>query len=233
MIEGEKLANKGQYQRMVGKLIYLSHTRPDIAYAVGVVSRFMHQPQIQHMAAIMRILRYLKGTSSRGILFRNNDHLDLLAYTGADWPGDRDDRRFTFGYFTLVGGNLVTWKIKKQKVIALSSAEAEFRGIAKGVTEVIWLKKLLSELGFPQKKACKLFCDNKAAISISENPVQHDRTKHVEIDRLFIKKKLEKKIISISFVRSKDQLADILTKAVTSEAFEQTLCKLGIDDSKT
>ena len=115
----------------------------------------------------------------------------------------------------------------------MSNAEAEFRGIAKGITEVIWLKKLLSELHFPQKKACKLFCDNKEAISISENPVQHDQTKHVEIDRHFIKEKLEKKIISLPFVRSKDQLADILTKAVTSEAFEQTLCKLGIGDPKT
>ena len=113
MIEGEKLANRGQYQRMVGKLIYLSHTRPDIAYAVGVVSRFMHKPQIQHMTTVMRILRYLKGTSSRGILFSKNGHLDLLGYTDADWAGDRDDRRSTSGYFTLFGGNLVTWKSKK------------------------------------------------------------------------------------------------------------------------
>ena len=84
IIKGEKLADRGQYQRMVGKLIYLSQTRPDIAYAIGVVSRFMHQPQIHHMTVVMRILRYLKGTSSKGILFKKNDHLDLLAYTYAD-----------------------------------------------------------------------------------------------------------------------------------------------------
>ena len=126
MIEGEKLADRKQYQRMVGKLIFLSHTRPDIAYAVGVVSRFMHQPQIHHMTAVMRILRYLKGTSNRGILFQKHGHLDHLVYTDADLTGDRDDRKSTFGYFTLVGGNLVTWKRKKQKVMALSSAEAEF-----------------------------------------------------------------------------------------------------------
>ena len=117
---------------MVGKLIYLSHTRLDIAYAVGVISRFMHMPQIQHMTAVMRILRYLKGTSSRGLLFGKNDNFDLLAYTDAYWVGDRDDRKSTSGYFALVGGNLVTWKSKKQKVVALSSVEAEFRGIAKG-----------------------------------------------------------------------------------------------------
>ena len=137
------------------------------------------------------------------------------------------------GTLHLLGGNLVTWRSKKPKVVALSSAEVEFCGIPKGITEVIWLKKLLSELLFSQKKACKLFCDNKTTISISGNPVQHDRTKHVEINRHFIKEKLDKKIISLPFVRSKDQLADILTKAVTSEAFEQTLCKLGISDPKT
>ena len=101
---------------------------------------FMHQPQIQHMTEVMRILRYLKGTSSRGILFRKNDHLDLLAYTEADWAWDQDDRKSMFGYFTLVGGNLFTWKSKKQNVVSLWSAEAEFRGIAEWITEVIWLK---------------------------------------------------------------------------------------------
>ena len=130
-----------------------------------------------------------------------NDHLDHLAHTDADWAGDRDDRRSTSGYFTLVGGNIVIWKSKKRKVVALSSAKQEFRGIAKGITEIMWLKKLLSELHFPQKKACKLFCDNKAAINISGNLVQHDRTKHVEIDRHFINEKLENKIISLPFVR--------------------------------
>ena len=126
-----------------------------------------------------------------GIFYSKNDNLDLIGYTDADWAGDREDRKSTSGYFTLVGGNLVTWKSKKQKVVALSSAEAEFRGIAKGVTEILWIRKLLGELGFHQTQANLLYCDNKAAISISENPVQHDRTKHVEIDRHFIKEKLE------------------------------------------
>ena len=107
--------------------------------------------------------------------------------------------------------NLVTWKSKKQKVVALLSAEAEFRGIAKGITKVLWIRKLLGELNFSQKGACNLYCDNKAAISISGNPVQHDWTKHVEINIQFIKEKLDKRIVCLPFVRSKDQLADILT----------------------
>ena len=173
------MAEKEQYQKLVRKLIYLAHTRPDISYAVGVVSRFMHCPQVQHMEAVMRILRYLKGTSNRGVLFGNNGNLNLMAYTDADWAGDKDSRKSTSGYFTLVGGNLVTWRSKKQNVVALSSAEAEFRGIAKGVTEILWLRKLLCELGFPPREACRLICDNQASVSVSNNPVQHDRTKHV------------------------------------------------------
>ena len=156
------------------------------------------------MEAVIRILRYLKGTPGRGVLYQKNGHLDLVAYTDAEWAGDRDDRKSTSGYFTLVGGNLVTWRSKKQKVVALSSAEAEFRGVAKGVTEVLWLRKLLTELGFMPMKSCVLYCDNQAAINISENPVQHDRTKHVEVDRHFIKEKLEDEIIRLPHVRSED-----------------------------
>ena len=113
----------------------------------------------------------------------------------------------------------------------MSSAEAEFRGIAKGITEVLWLRKLLKELGYTPKKSCELYCDNMAAIRISENPVQHDRTKHVEIDRHFIKDHLDEKIITLSFVRTEDQLADILTKAVSTKAFNQVLSKLDVRDA--
>ncbi|XP_057520735.1 protein ACCELERATED CELL DEATH 6-like [Amaranthus tricolor] len=150
IVEGAEAADQDRYRRIVGKLIYLSHTRPNIAYAVGIVSKFMHQPQVEHMAAVLRILRYLKGTSNKGVFYLKNDNLDLIGYTDVDWAGDRDDRKSTSGYFTFVGGNLVTWKSKKQKVVALSSAEAEFRGIAKGVTEIRWIRKLLGELGFHQ-----------------------------------------------------------------------------------
>ncbi|KAD0631047.1 hypothetical protein E3N88_43956 [Mikania micrantha] len=147
--------------------------------------------------------------------------------------GDKGDRRSTFGYFTLVGGNLVTWRSKKQKVVALSSAEAEFRGIARGLAEVLWIRKLLAEIGFSQTKASGIMCDNKAAIQISENPVQHDRTKHLEVDRHFIKEKLEAGIIELPFVRSEDQLADILTKAVNGRIFNKCLDKLCIGDPTT
>ena len=222
--------NKGRYQRLVGKLICLSHTRPDIAYAVSVVSQFMHNPSEEHMNAVIRILRYLKSSPGKGLMFSKNNRLDVEGYTDADWAGSILDRKSTSGYFTFVGGNLVTWRSKKQKVVARSSAEAEFRGMAKGLCELLWLRRLLMEISYGPNMEMNLFCDNKAAIDISQNPIQHDRTKHVEIDRHFIKQNLEEKIIRFVFVKSENQLADILTKAVSSRIFHDSLDKLGIKD---
>ena len=222
--------DKGRYQTLVGKLIYLSHTRPDIAYAVSVVSQFMHCPSEDHMNAVIQILQYLKSSPGKGLMFTRNHHLRVEGYTDADWAGNISDRKSTSGYFTFVGGNLVTWRSKKQKVVALSSAEAEFRGMAKGICELLWLRKLLTEIGFAPSCEMDLFCDNKAAIDISHNPVQHDRTKHVKVDRHFIKQNIEAKIIRFPFVKSEDQLADILTKAVCRKTFYSSLAKLGIRD---
>jgi hypothetical protein len=222
--------NQSRYQRLVGRLIYLSHTRPDVAYAVSVVSQFMHNPSESHMEAVLRILRYLKSSPGKGLMFSKHNHLEVSGYTDADWAGCINDRKSTSGYFTFVGGNLVTWRSKKQKVVARSSAEAEYRGMAQGVCELLWLRNLLRDLGFKPKQAMNLFCDNKAAIDISHNPVQHDRTKHVEVDRHFIKEKLEAKLIAFPFVPTEEQLADILTKAVSNKAFNDALGKLDIRD---
>jgi hypothetical protein len=170
------LVDKGRYQRLVGRLIYLSHTRPDIEYAVSMVSQFMHPPREPHMEAVYRILCYLKSSSGKR-LFSQHDHLKIETYTDADWAVSILDRRSTSGYCTFVGGNLITWRRKKQSVVARSSAEAEFRAMAQGVCETLWFKILLMEVGFDSKDSMRLYCDNKAAISIAHNPVQHDRTK--------------------------------------------------------
>ena len=221
--------DKGRYQRLVGRLMYLAHTRPDLAYALSIVSQFMHNPGEQHMNAVMRILRYLKSAPGKGILFTKNiDCQSVEAYTDADWAGAVDDRRSTSGYFTFVGGNLVTWRSKKQNVVARSSAEAEFRGMALGVCEVLWIKLLLKDLGYPPRQPIRLYCDNKAACDIAHNPVQHDRKKHVEVDRFFIKEKLDERIVELPNIRSEDQLADILTKAVSNRVFSKFLVKLGM-----
>ncbi|RVW29870.1 Retrovirus-related Pol polyprotein from transposon RE1 [Vitis vinifera] len=153
--------DKGRYQRLVGRLMYLAHTRPDLAYALSVVSQYMHNPGEQHMNAVMCILRYLKNAPRKRILFAKNvDHQSIEVYTDANWAGVVDDRQFTFGYFTFVGGNLVTWK------------------------------------SYLSRQPIQLFCDNKTACDIAHNPIQHDRTKHVEVDRFFIKEKLDDKIVN-------------------------------------
>jgi len=190
----------------------------------------MHNPSEVYMETTLRVLGYLKFSPGIGILFSKNDHLNIIGYTDVDWAENLIDRKSTLGYFTFGRGNLVTWKSKKLNVVALSRAEGEFRGMTKGLCEILWIKRLLKKLGYPIETKIKMYCDNKAAITIANNLVQHDRTKHVEIYRHFIKQKLDEKTVIFSFVRSEDQLADILTKAVSSKVFHCSLNKLGIRD---
>jgi len=222
--------DKAQYQRLVGRLIYLSHTRPDIAFAVSMVSQFMHCPFEEHLEATHRILRYLKSCPGKGLLFKKGSCKTVEAFTDSDYAGSDVDRRSTSGYCTYVWGNLVTWRSKKQSVVARSSAEAEYRSMANGVCELLWIKRVLGELKLEINLPMKLFCDNKAAISIAHNPVQHDRTKHIEVDRHFIKENLEAGIICIPFITTKEQTADILTKGLFRQVFEKMIDKLGMYD---
>ncbi|RVW94237.1 Retrovirus-related Pol polyprotein from transposon RE1 [Vitis vinifera] len=222
--------DRGRYQRLVGRLIYLSHTRPDIGFAVSAVSQFMHSPTEEHMEAVYRILRYLKMTPGKGLFFRKTENRDTEVYSDADWAGNIIDRRSTSGYCSFVWGNLVTWRSKKQSVVARSSAEAEYRALAQGICEGIWIKRVLSELGQTSSSPILMMCDNQAAISIAKNPVHHDRTKHVEIDRHFITEKVTSETVKLNYVPTKHQTADILTKALPRPNFEDLTCKLGLYD---
>ena len=141
-----KPVDRERYQRLVGRLIYLSHTRPDITFAVSVVSQYMHSPKQRHLEAVYKILRYLKGSLGRGLLFKKGDSKKVEIYTDADWAGSTEDKKSTTGYCTYVWGNLVTWRSKKQSVVAKSSVKAEFRAVAQGMCEGLWLQKLLEEL---------------------------------------------------------------------------------------
>ncbi|RVX01701.1 Retrovirus-related Pol polyprotein from transposon RE1 [Vitis vinifera] len=222
--------DRGRYQRLVGRLIYLSHTRPDIGFAVSAVSQFMHSPTEEHMEAVYRILRYLKMTPGKGLFFRKTENRDTKVYSDADWAGNIIDRRSTSGYCSFVWENLVTWRSKKQSVVARSSAEAEYRALAQGICEGIWIKRVLSELGQTSSSPILMMCDNQAAISIAKNPVHHDRTKHVEIDRHFITEKVTSETVKLNYVPTKHQTADILTKALPRPNFEDLTCKLGLYD---
>ncbi|KAL0554481.1 hypothetical protein IC582_008403 [Cucumis melo] len=160
----------------MSKLIDLFYTCLDIFFAVSVVSQFMQAPYEEHMEAIKRILRYLKMIPGKGLMFRKTDRKTIEAYTDSDWTRSVVDRKSTSGYCTFVWGNLVTWRSKKKSV------EAEYRAMSLGICEEIWLQKVQYDLHQEYETTLKLFCDNIAIISIANNPVQHDRTKHVEID---------------------------------------------------
>ncbi|CAN6713480.1 unnamed protein product [Malus baccata var. baccata] len=217
----EVLSNVTEYQRLVGKLIYLTITRPDISYAVSIMSQFMHVPTSVHMQIVKRILRYLKASVGRGILMTKNDSTAIIGYTDVDWAGHFLDHKST------TGGNLVTWRSKKQSVVAYSSAEAEYRAMASTACELIWLKSLLFDLGFHSKEPISMFCDNQVAMHIASNPVFHERTKHIEVDCHYVRAQVQANIINTHYTRNHDQLADIFTKPLPTVQFMRNLSKLG------
>ncbi|XP_057985369.1 uncharacterized mitochondrial protein AtMg00810-like, partial [Hevea brasiliensis] len=194
--DSELFEDPERYRRLVGKLNYQTVTRPDIAYAVSVVSQFMSSLTVAHWEALGQILCYLKGAPRRGLLYGNHGHLNVECFSDADWAGSKVDRRSTTGYCVFVGGNLVSWKSKKQSVVSRSSAESEYRAMAQSVCEVMWIFQLLDETGFKTPLPAKLWCDNQAALHIASNPVFHERTKHIEIDCHFVREKIQQQIIS-------------------------------------
>ncbi|WZZ15660.1 hypothetical protein YC2023_108749 [Brassica napus] len=200
------------YRKMVGKLIYLTITRPDICFAVNQVSQHMQAPKVHHWKMVDRILRYLSGTAGQGVWMGCNGSTEVVGYCDADWAGDRVDRRSTTGYCTFIGGNLVTWKSKKQKVISCSSAEAEYRAMLKLTNELVWIKGILKHLEIEQSAPMTMHCDNQAAIHIASNSVFHERTKHIEVDCHKVRQMIILGVILPCYTRSEDQLADVFTK---------------------
>ena len=216
------------FHRLIGKLLYLSHTRPDISYSVNVLTQFMHSPRRSHYQAALRVLRYLKGTVGLGLTFKKTGKLDIAIYTDSDYGGSLVDRRSTTGYCTVFGGNLVTWRSKKQSIVSKSRTEAEFRAFSSGIDEVLWIRGILKDLHIHYEEPIRVFCDNKSAICIAHDPVNHDRTTHIDIDRFYIKEKIEEKILSIEYIPSAEQCADVLTKGLPTKQFHSLISKLGM-----
>ncbi|KAK9047968.1 hypothetical protein SSX86_033070 [Deinandra increscens subsp. villosa] len=205
--EEEDKVDSHQYRRLVGRLLYLQATRPAITYTVSVLSQFVTDPLQNHMDAATRVLRYLKSTLGQGILLPKEGGMSLLSYCDADWLGCPMSRRSRTGYLLTLGGAPISWKSKKQSVVSRSSTEAEYRAMAATVSEVLWVRWLLSELDVKQGEPTLLFCDNQAARHIANNPVFHERTKHVEMDCYFV---------------------HLLTKALGAQRLSSLLSKLGI-----
>ncbi|KAL0641392.1 hypothetical protein Bca4012_102577 [Brassica carinata] len=216
--------------KMVGKLIYLTTTRPDICFAVNQVSQHMQAPKVHHWKMVDRILRYLSGTPGQGVWMGCNGSTEVVGYCDADWAGDRVDRRSTTGYCTFIGGNLVTWKSKKQKVISCSSAEAEYRAMLKLTNELVWIKGILKHLEIEQSTPMTMHCDNQAAIHIASNSVFHERTKHIEVDCHKVRQMIILGVILPCYTRSEDQLADVFTKAARLKTMESILSRLRLID---
>ncbi|KAL3838972.1 hypothetical protein ACJIZ3_023563 [Penstemon smallii] len=220
--------NPTLYRSVVGSLQYLLFTRSDLAFSVNKVCQYMHSPRISHWQSVKRILRYLKCTADFGLLLRPSPNPCLAAFTDADWAGSLDDRKSTGGYCVFYGKNLISWSSKKQSTIARSSTEAEYKALALATCELLWLQSLMTELGIRSPAPPVLYCDNLGATYLSKNPILHSRTKHVDIDYHFVRDRIQAKALRVSFLCSKDQLADILTKPLSYSRFSSLRTSLAV-----
>ncbi|KAJ0591220.1 putative RNA-directed DNA polymerase [Helianthus annuus] len=234
-IENDKslLENITGFQKLVGKLIYLSLTRPDISYAVQFLSQYMHKPGQAHLDIALRLLRYLKQSPGMGIVFRKTGNFDISAYVDSDWAKCLLTRKSITGYGIFLGNSLVSWKSKKQGFVSRSTAEAEYRAMCSATCEVMWIKNVLSELQISCSLPVTLFCDSKSAISISQNLVFHERTKHFELDLHFLREKIASGIIDPHKIASENQIADIFTKGLNVAQHEVMCEKLGLHNMFT
>jgi len=228
--EGQLLDNPDQYRRLIGKVIYLTITRPDIYFTVQVLSQFMSFPTLDHMTAALRVLRYLKKSPGQGILLSSSSAPSLTAYCDSDWGSCVDSRKSTTGYCILLGASPISWRSKKQTVVSRSTAEAEYRAMATTTCEVIWLISLLKDLTLTSLTPALLCCDNQAALYIAANPVFHERTKHIEVDCHYVRDNMKAGIIKPTYVSTKAQLADLFTKIVSVSQHTHLLSKMGVHD---
>jgi len=213
---------------MIGNLIYVTVSLPDVMQAVGQVARFQTTPKESHIIGINKILRYLKGTMEYGLWYPKGNDLVIQAYTNGNWAGSVDDRKSTNGAVFYQGGCLVSWLSKKESSISLSIAEAEYIAAAACCTQVLWMKQTLQNLQVKFDEPIPIFCDNPSAISISKNLVMHSKTKHILIKYHFVREQVAEKNIKLEYVGTKEQIVDIVSKPLPREAFEYLHQKLGI-----
>jgi ATP-binding cassette subfamily B (MDR/TAP) protein 1 len=221
--EKEKEAIKNiPYASAVGSLMYtMVCTRPDIAHAVGIVSRFLANPGKEHWEAVKWILRYLRGTSKYSLCFGGGKPI-LDGYTDSDMAGDMDKRKSTSGYLFTFAGGAVSWQSKLQKCIALSTTEAEYIAATDASKELLWMKNFLKELSVKQEKFT-LHCDSQSAIDLSKNSTYHSRTKHIDVRYHWIRNALENRLMQIVKIDTKWNPSDMMTKPLTKEKYE--LCR--------
>ncbi|GJZ79791.1 retrovirus-related pol polyprotein from transposon TNT 1-94 [Tanacetum coccineum] len=215
------------YRRMIGGLMYLTASRPDIAFATFVCARYQARPTVKHLKEVKRIFRYLRQSYNMGLWYPKDSGFELIAYSDADHAGCKDDCKSTSGGLQFLGGKLVSWSSKKQDCTAMSTAEAEYVSLSACCAQVIWMRTQLLDYGYKYNRI-PMYCDSKSAIAISCNPVQHSKTKHIDIRYHFIKEHVEKGTVEIYFVGTEYQLADLFTKALPKERFEYLVHRIGM-----
>ncbi|XP_040942307.1 uncharacterized mitochondrial protein AtMg00810-like [Gossypium hirsutum] len=226
--DGELLSDITSYRQLVGKLLYLTSTRPDLTFAVQQLSQFMDKPTTNHLQAAHRVLRYLKGCPSTGLFYPASSSFELKAFSDSNWAGCPETRRSITGYCIFFGEALISWRAKKQPTVSRSSSEAEYRALASTICEVQWLHYLLCDLHVPISHATPVFYDNKSTIQIASNPTFHECTKHIEIDCHIVREKLQKDVVHLLPCTSSTQLADLFTKALAAQPFQDMISKLGM-----
>ena len=215
------------YRGMIGSLLYLTASRPDIMFSTCVCARYQANPKASHLSAVKRILRYLKKTPSLGLWYQRHSGFDLLAYTDSDYGGCQLDRKSTSGSCQFLGGKLVSWSSKKQNCVSTSTAEAEYVAAASCCSQALWMQTQLRDYGYTLDKI-PILCDSKSAIAISANPVQHSKTKHIDIRYHFLKHHVEEGNVEMYFVSTEFQLADLFTKALDEKRFNFLVNKIGM-----
>ncbi|XP_035548665.1 uncharacterized mitochondrial protein AtMg00810-like [Juglans regia] len=225
---GTPLSDPSVYRRLVGHLLYLTISRPDICFSVQTLSQYMANPTDTHLLTAHKVLKYLKGTPGQGLLLPRSSSFQLEAYCDSDWASCPDTRRSVSGYCIFLGSSMISWKSKKQSVVSRSSAEAEYRSMAAACSELTWLRFILSTLQVPHPQAAFLHCDNQATLHIIANPVFPERTKHIELDCHLIRDKIKEGSICTHYVPSSHQIADTMTKALSSTVLNTHLSKMGV-----
>ena len=227
--ESGKPFDSTKYRGLIGSLLYLTASRPDIMFSVCMCARFQSNPKESHFAIAKRILKYLKGTINVGLWYPKGASFNLVGYSDADFAGCKLDRKSTSGTCHLLGSSLVSWHSKKQASVALSTAEAEYVAAGSCCAQTLWLKQQLFDYGL-KLDHIPIRCDNTSAINLTKNPILHSRTKHIEIRHHFIRDHVQKGDCIIEFVDSNNQLADIFTKPLPKDRFFQLRNELGVLD---
>lgn len=211
------------YRELIGCLTYATQTtRPDLCASTNYFSRFQGCCTDEHFMYAKRILRYIHGTADMEMVYRRNAEADILiGYTDSDWAGDKVDRKSTSGYVFKVYGNTVSWLTQKQPTVALSSTEAEYYALGMGICEAVWLRSLLKEIGHPCNSSTTIFEDNQSCIKVAEEPREHKRMKHIDVKYCFIRQAIAEKKISLKYIPTNDQVADIMTKGLGRVLFQK------------